>query len=151
MIKSIRLSNLRSFSGTYEVPLSRFNLFSGNNGSGKSTLIESVELAISGTSSRTLGSTISEVVDEVRTSGVREGLSIQLVDDQDAILASFADYGPGLKLPELLDQFYGRRAYPKTAQSLLATLFATHNLLTQERIVKLLDIDSKENFVKMIK
>lgn len=149
MITSIKIDKFRSFSIPFEIPLTPFTLLFGSNGSGKSSILEAIELCISGNSSRTYASGVGDTIEEIRTTGNREGLNIQLCDEQNKPICSFNDRGPNLAFPRLLRKFYKREAHHRTAQSLLATLFATHNLLTQDRIVRLLDADSKDDLDKI--
>lgn len=146
MIERIRLNNVRSFVGSHEVPLRKFTLLYGSNGAGKSTIIEAIQLVLTGSSDRLSLENISELVKHVRSEGVPSGLLIELFARNGTALPSFSDLGSSLTYSDLLERCYKRKAHHKTAKSLLDTLFATHNLITQERIIKLLDSDSKSAF-----
>lgn len=146
MIERIRLNNVRSFVGSHEVPLRKFTLLYGSNGAGKSTIIEAIQLVFTGSSDRTSPENISELVKHVRSEGVPSGLLIELFARNGTALPSFSDTGSSLTYSDLLKSWYNWEAHHKTAKSLLDTLFATHNLITQERIIKLLDSDSKSAF-----
>lgn len=150
MIALIKINNLRSFEGSYEIPLNRFNLLYGNNGAGKSSIIEAIQLAITGNSERTSHGNIAELVDEIRTDGHSSGLLVEIINDKNEVLSGFNDSGCYWGFAELLEKYYKMREHHKTAQSLLRTLFSTHNLLTQEKIIKLLDSESFEAFAESI-
>jgi energy-coupling factor transporter ATP-binding protein EcfA2 len=146
MIELIKLNNVRSFVGTHEVPLRKFTLLYGNNGAGKSTIIEAIQLVLTGSSDRPSLDNIGELAQHVRSEGVASGLLIELFSRNETDLPSFSDTGSSLTYSELLGRCYKRNAHHKTAKSLLDTLFSTHNLITQERIIKLLDSDNKSAF-----
>lgn len=150
MIALIKINNLRSFEGSYEIPLNRFNLLYGNNGAGKSSIIEAIQLAITGNSERTSHGNIAELVDEIRTDGHSSGLLVEIINDKNEVLSGFNDSGCYWGFAELLEKYYKMSEHHKTAQSLLTTLFSTHNLLTQEKIIKLLDSESFEAFAESI-
>lgn len=150
MIALIKINKLRSFAGSYDIPLNRFNLLHGNNGAGKSSIIEAIQLAITGNSERTSHRNVAELVEEIRTDGHFSDLLVEIINDKNEVLSGFNDSGCRSGFAELLEKYYKMSEHHKTAQSLLRTLFSTHNLLTQEKIIKLLDSESFEAFAESI-
>ena len=146
MINVIKIDKFRSFSAPCEISLTPFTLLCGANGAGKSSILESIELCMSGAISRTDALSMAGTIEEVRTAGHKEGLSIELLDKDNHLVCALNDDGTCLNSQQLLKKFYQRDAHHRTAQSMLKTLFATHNLLTQEKVVRLLDADSKDTF-----
>ena len=106
MIALIKINNLRSFEGSYEIPLNRFNLLYGNNGAGKSSIIEAIQLAITGNSERTSHGNIAELVDEIRTDGHSSGLLVEIINDKNEVLSGFNDSGCYWGFAELLEKYY---------------------------------------------
>lgn len=149
MIKEITINNLRSFKGKYNnIPFKQFNLLYAGNGAGKSTVLEAIQLCLTRDSSRTNRRNTEDIVSEIRTDGQSSGLLIELIYDENKSF-KFTDRGSSSSFADLLG-LYKREAHPKTAQSLLDTLFTTHNLLSQETIIKLLDDNNIKAFSRAV-
>ncbi len=148
MLSSIKITDFRSYQGIYNIPVRRFNLLYGNNGSGKSSILDAIELAISTSLHRP-----SDHLANFRPGS--NSYSIELIGLNNELLTRYSNGNSNMLLRELLVTFYGlpdnQDIDPNKAKSLLKSLFSNHNVITQEKIIRIIEDLSDKKLYDSVK